>query len=825
MSAFLRQFRRAPGRILASVFALALAVGAIGVLAVPSVASSALTDAVERDGLGDMVVETTPLDQRQLDAIVRLDNVVAAEAQASVPALWEGERIRLVGLAPDRTMDLVDISAGRPAAAADEIVAQPGVAEVGDSIEIAGTTFEVVGIGSTLWWADSSVLYGRLDAVLPLTATGGTDRLTITAVDDSEAALRATAAEVDAVLALDGDAFTGFPTYFPDGTTPIDADIRQVSQLIGLLGIFAGLVALVLLASTTNTLIAERTREMAVMRALGGRQRPLRRRLRRIAVGIAVAALVIGLPFGVAISNLIARMVLQEFVGITPGIAVDIPVIVASAIAVLVGARLVSARAARRVATVPLATALRDRDGAPFGATHLQRLSARVGWGGLIARMAARTSLRRPGRTAAVVAQIAAAVGAAFLVPTLVTSVNDFNTSAHAVWQWESLAVARDAGLPVTAAPFDGDENGDRPDEAGIWTGGQVGDWDVDVYGVRIDSAMIDPAISDGRWLGRGDDAVISAGFAEHTGIGLGDTIELDLAAGSADFVVRGLSDDSSRAIYLERERLASELGAPGMANVVWSTDAAPMVGNDAAYAITTLDEVTAEDAAGTDAIVMIFGAIGVLVGGVAALAVLSSMTVSLFERRHELAGAPGLRRSAATSPRPAHPGVAAARPRRRRCRDRTRCPRRTRHHRLVRVEQRDRHRRDGRNGCDSVHRRRHRVRAGTPGHDGGTRCRPAPDRRCTAGCRMTGPERDTGAVTAMPPPPPPRSAPDTSASRPHRRRHHRRSHRGRRRRHRHPQPLRTISTGSVPATWRRAGTPRCWSGTAGLRRCTCSSA
>ena len=33
-----------------------------------------------------------------------------------------------------------------------------------------------------------------------------------------------------------------------------------------------------------------------------------------------------------------------------------------------------------------------------------------------------------------------------------------------------------------------------------------------------------------------------------------------------------------------------------------------------------------------------IFGAIGVIVAGVAALAVLSSMTVSLFERRHELA-------------------------------------------------------------------------------------------------------------------------------------------------------------------------------------------
>ena len=634
MRAFLRQFRRAPGRILASAFALALAVGAVGVLAVPAVASSSLSDAVERDGLGDIVVDTMPLDRSQLDAITGLDNVVVAEAQASVPVEWNGEHVRLVGLATDRTMDLVDIAEGRAAETGTEVVSQKGLAEVGDIVEVAGTTFDVVGVGSTLWWSDSSVLYGDLDAVIPLTAAHGTDRLAITAVDDSEDALGALVADVEQILAADGDAFTGFPTTFPDGTTPIDADIRQVSQLVGLLGIFAGLVALVLLASTTNTLITERTREMAVMRALGGRQRPLRRRLRRIAIGIALAALVIGLPFGVAVSNLIARMVLQEFVGITPGFGIDIPVVAGSAIAVLIGARLVSARASRRVTTVPLATALRDRDGAPFGATRLQRMSTRVGLGGLVSRMAARTSLRRPGRTVAVVAQIAAAVGAAFLVPTLATSVNDYNTSAHAVWQWESLSVAADQGLPLTAAELDSGPSA----EAGIWTSGHVAEWEMDVYGLRVDSTMIDPDLTDGAWLEAAGDAVVSAGFADRTGIEVGDPIEVALAAGSAEFVVTGLSDDSSRAIYVQRQRLSDELGEPGMANIVWSADPAPTIDTEAPLAVTTLDEIVEEDAAGTNAIVVIFGAIGVLVSSVAALAVLSSMTVSLFERRHEFA-------------------------------------------------------------------------------------------------------------------------------------------------------------------------------------------
>ena len=57
-----------------------------------------------------------------------------------------------------------------------------------------------------------------------------------------------------------------------------------------------------------------------------------------------------------------------------------------------------------------------------------------------------------------------------------------------------------------------------------------------------------------------------------------------------------------------------------------------------AAVRTSTAADLAADDNAARSAIVTIFGAIGVIVAGVAALAVLSSMTVSLFERRHELA-------------------------------------------------------------------------------------------------------------------------------------------------------------------------------------------
>ena len=77
---------------------------------------------------------------------------------------------------------------------------------------------------------------------------------------------------------------------------------------------------------------------------------------------------------------------------------------------------------------------------------------------------------------------------------------------------------------------------------------------------------------------------------------------------------------------------------SPGWPTSCGRTDAVPTIDTEASLTVTTLDEIIEEDAAGTNAIVVIFGAIGVLVSGVAALAVLSSLTVSLFERRHEFA-------------------------------------------------------------------------------------------------------------------------------------------------------------------------------------------
>ena len=99
-----------------------------------------------------------------------------------------------------------------------------------------------------------------------------------------------------------------------------------------------------------------------------------------------------------------------------------------------------------------------------------------------------------------------------------------------------------------------------------------------------------------------------------------------------------GLADDFATAVYLDRDVLATDLGTPGGANTIWSDQDSPALDLGVATRTTTAADMAADDAAGREAIVLIFGAIGLIVAGVAALAVVSSMTVSLYERRHEFA-------------------------------------------------------------------------------------------------------------------------------------------------------------------------------------------
>jgi len=657
MRQLLREVRRAPMRILTSVFALALAVGAMGVFAIPTVSTSSLRDAAERDGVPDVVLTTTDTGDRSvIETISDLDSVVIAEPQVVHTFAVSGSdtSVDVVGVAFDtQTMDLIQLETGRLPTEAGDVVVTPGTASLGDVVAldtVDGSTFvDVVGIGQSSFWNESGMAFADIDDVAAIGGVEGANRIAIRTVADDADTLGAVSESARALLAERDVALTSMPIEIADGKHPVEADIEQISMLIGMLGIVAGLVGLVLLASTTNTLVVERSREVAVMRALGAPDRQVRRRLRRIAMGIAAAAITIGLPLGVAISYVIARMVLQEFVGLTPGFAVSWPVLIGSAVFALIGARVVAARAARRATKKELAEALRDRDGSPFGRRWSELVAARWSAARLTDRLALRNGLRNRGRSAAIALQLSAAVASLMIVASIATTINDFNDAELAPNRWGSSTWVAGPGLDIAADAADGDPRG----ETAILVEGETEGWQIDALGWEPDTVMVDRAVTAGRWFetsaGTGlnsqldtvassfDEIVMSAGFAEHVGVGVGDIVEVELSSGTSTFEVVGLHDNRGRMIYLDRDVLADRLGAPDMANRYMSLDDEPAVELAGVTGSVRFDDLSADDT-GRNAVLAVFGATGIVVVSVAGLAVMSGLAVNLHERRHELA-------------------------------------------------------------------------------------------------------------------------------------------------------------------------------------------
>jgi hypothetical protein len=253
-----------------------------------------------------------------------------------------------------------------------------------------------------------------------------------------------------------------------------------------------------------------------------------------------------------------------------------VPVMVGSLLFAVVGARLISGRAARRVTRVPLVEALRDRDGAPFGRRLGDRLVGHLPTGGAWGRLAVRSSMRRRGRAIALVAQVACAVGAAVTVASLGTSVANFNQVELASWTWSTTTTPRDPGYPYSAGAVR-DASPSTVREAALYTDAKLDDWEFEVWGVDPDTSMVDTKVDAGRWLdgapvpvGAPQPAVMASHIAEQLGTHVGDVVTMEVATGKARFVIVGEHPIHGVSLFVARADLASVLGADGRANVVW---------------------------------------------------------------------------------------------------------------------------------------------------------------------------------------------------------------------------------------------------------------
>lgn len=254
---------------------------------------------------------------------------VAVDERAARKAGFQvGERIRVVANGPVREATLV------------------GVFTTGDArYKIGGTI----------------TLFDRASAQELFSEAGRYDDIAVVAAPG--AAEESVLAAVRPLLPPGAEAVTG-TTLRADQKTAIEKDTKALTQA---LLVFAGIALFVgtfIIANTFTMLVAQRTREFALLRAIGATRRQITRAVLVEATLLGLASGVVGFVLGIGLSEGLRSLFGALDTELPPGPVVVTPGAVAVALLVAVGVTVVAAwLPAHRAASIPPVAALRSELG------------------------------------------------------------------------------------------------------------------------------------------------------------------------------------------------------------------------------------------------------------------------------------------------------------------------------------------------------------------------------------------------------------------------------------------------------------------------------
>jgi len=152
---------------------------------------------------------------------------------------------------------------------------------------------------------------------------------------------------------------------FPSGkgvlpTVPVEIDrLQQVDQLPAMLGAFLAVLATLTLAHALFSTVGRRSRELAVLRALGFSRGQVRTTLASQATTFAAVGLLVGIPLGIIVGRVVWRVV-AEGLGVSPDARLSIvalllacggTLLIANVLGVIAAARAMRTRPASALAT------------------------------------------------------------------------------------------------------------------------------------------------------------------------------------------------------------------------------------------------------------------------------------------------------------------------------------------------------------------------------------------------------------------------------------------------------------------------------------------
>jgi putative ABC transport system permease protein len=598
---------RRRSRTFFAVATLTLAVTSIGLFALPTLMDRSMHAAVVSDRLPDLTVSTRPLalDGAQLARLRGLPNV-RAFAPSSLFAGWMyvGARrafvhVRGVSDFPNQQVDVVHLLAGAWPGAGQVLTevqnAKHALLDVqaGDVIHVIGTDGVVRRLrvsgqarnldgGQRVASDGVIVLYATPATVASLSGARGYDTLAFrlkttsgAAVDRTLAAIRHTLARVKGFTG-----FTDMPAVRAAGDWPGKSGYTDYAKFFYVITVLALLSALVLIANTITTLIAEQTPEIGIMKAVGARRRQIAAVYLRTVLLLGLIGTVAGIVLGVVLAYLLTRYFGSTIYGVSVGFGIDLPIVLAAAAVGLLGPALAALPAIRRAVRVPLREALEATGSAVGGEDAGDRLLRRVRFLPRSAQIGLRGVGRRRRRAFSTVLVIALAVGTLLA---LVGFGSGVAATSRAAWadHGEDVKVTGQGQRPLGASAerLIRTTPGVASVEPMFVADANFAGQDARIWAVRP-RTMFHYRLVAGRWYTAAEEnakahvAVVERDIAHTTGTHLGDTIRLQTAAGPARFRVIGISSnqqESGTALYVPLATMHALLpGMPAEANDYW---------------------------------------------------------------------------------------------------------------------------------------------------------------------------------------------------------------------------------------------------------------
>ncbi len=668
--------------------AMALAVASVGLFALPTLMNRAMNDEIAANKLADVTVTVRPLTlaAAQLRALGELPNVAAFDPRVTFSTrVYVGARRMRAFLIGKRsfahqTVDAVAVTAGAapgPGAVLTDVQNAAygnGVGRAGGSVRLYSGNGRVVSLpisgegrnltGAQLVAKDEVVtLYATAPTVAALSGTPGYTRLAFRLRDPSTAAARRTVTTIRQYLQT-VPGFTGFsdlPEIRAPGDWPGKSTFANITGILYVVTLLALLGALILLSSTMSTLVGEQTQELATMKAIGARERQIRRVYLRTAALLGALGALAGAVLGILLSWALTSYFASSLFAISAPFSVDLPVVAASVALGVIGPPLAALPAVRRAARLPLAEALQATGSATGSGGRLDQWLRRARFLPRTAQIGLRGVTRRRRRAIATVLQVALAVATLLAFLSLATSVgNTVNES------WNSYRYDIDAGSVLSGALPPSTEKliASVPGVAQVQPqlrnyvklGGKDGQaWalpDQPMYSFHLLSGrLLTPA--DARSAAPG--VVMEQDIARATNTHVGQRVIVRTAAGDVPFTVVGIVSDQQQngtVLFTALATMQSVLHTPGAINEYWiqttshshhlidqtNTRLEDLFAAHGLQIATQIEYVgAANDRANYRGITTAITVLGLLIVAISMVAVINTLTMVVLERTREI--------------------------------------------------------------------------------------------------------------------------------------------------------------------------------------------